>query len=220
MHSASWPRHDGTPTGADADLLVAPHPSIGPVLSAETNRARDGFYPLEAESRRSLQQVTLLGLLTGWALGAAAWVSPLTDPADLLPWSSALDWTGRWVALGAGVLAAIASRLAARALRRKRSSYVGKLGLQVYEKGLLGGRTRVVRFADCAQLKVYATRQFYAGAYQGTFFRYGFFDARNRPAFLIKGHFLQRDRPSDAFRFALAAEKAWNARPGPRPAGR
>jgi hypothetical protein len=96
--------------------------------------------------------------------------------------------------------------------RRRRSSYVGTLGLQSYlKRHLFGPKLDVIRFEDCVQLNVARTRHFYNGAYTGTRYAYTFFARPGTPGFVIDGQYndLQPITPSDPVRFAFAAEAAW-----------
>lgn len=226
-----WPRHDKTPGEPDDDYLVPPEPSIGAVVSAQTNRKRDGWYKIDGALRGQMIVGGILGFVLGGlvclAIGGAIGdeIRPhYYDPyyggygaqpqdhtydelrhtiADALPWATGIGGGVFFTLLGVGL---------PWLLRRRRSSYVGQLGLQQYVKNhLTGPALTTVRFADCMQLGVSRTRHFHNGVYTGTRYSYVWWDRQARKAFVIEGQFNDQRPigPSDPVLFAFSAENAW-----------
>ena len=203
----SWRLHDGRPAQRDADYLVPPDPAIGQVITAQTNCTHGGARAFDGTARRNLyaRSASALVLL---ALAAAAQlrVRVIVEHLPFGAWSAAV--------LGAGGLAILAGELAAWLFRPRRSSYVGALGLQSYLRWPgLSARLRVVRFADCARLRVERTRHHLNGAYVATRYRHEWVDARNTCVFVIEGRYDDRRplAPTEPVLFAHAAEHAWQA---------
>jgi|GEM_PF-6023149 len=207
----SWPRHDGTPPAPGADFLVPPDPGIGLVRSAETNRTATGFLPMDAVFRKTRVEFGLVGLLLGWSAAAALRGG---EARAVLPWSSVLTLGEKSIVLAAAIVAGLAAVGLTMLLRPRRASFVGTAGLQTRTESLWGGgRTELVRFSECAELRVEETRLLVYGKHNRTTFRHGFFDPEGQPRFLITGQFDERapTQRSDQRRFAVAAEQAWNA---------
>jgi hypothetical protein len=223
-----WPRHDRTPGERDDDYLVPPDPRIGQVVSAQTNRKSAGWYPMDSTLRGQRNAAGVLGFIIGGLLsaGVGAWLGELIRPQIFYgygmnpPPAGPFDDTLRTIAdilpIAGGVVGAVFWTVASVGLvyllRRRRSSYVGTLGLQKYlKRHVLGPQLSVVRFEDCVQLNVARTRHFYNGAYTGTRYAYTLFGKPGHPAFVIDGQYndLQPIQPSDPVRFAFAAEAAW-----------
>lgn len=229
-----WPRHDKTPGEPDDDYLVPPDPAIGAVISAQTNRKQHGWYKIEGPLRGQMIAGAILGVLIGGLafIGLGVTIATEIEPrytysydpytgqyapppppgqfddvlrtvADVLPWVSGAGGAIFWGALGVAV---------PWLLRRRRSSYVGQLGLQEHVKyHLAGPKTTIVRFADCNALQVGRTRHYYNGAYTGTRYSYVWWDRQGKRAFAIEGQYndMTARGPSDPVNFAFAAEVAW-----------
>jgi hypothetical protein len=203
------PRHGGVPGHRDVDYLVAPDPAIGRVLSAESNRTKRGWTAMDTTYRSHVIQFPILGVGLGWVAGTLAVGGP---PESMLPWEGSLSVAQRAGQLAVAVLAGLVGLVLVLALRPRRSSYVGLAGVQSHVQMAFGpGRTRAVRFADCADLRTLRTRHLRYGAYTHTSFDNLFVDVRGATLFRINGQYDERwpNNPSDALRFALAAERAW-----------
>jgi hypothetical protein len=204
-------RHDGSPAVAGAVYPEPPDPGIGTVRSAESNRSAAGFLPMDRSYRTRVYEFGALGFLAGW-LGLAlvqggAHASPL-------PWSSDLDVGQKVLCLIAAVGLALLGGGVTWVARPWRASFVGTAGVQESSRRGWGhARSQVARFADVTALRVARTRHTLYGAYNRTTFRFHFVDAQGAPRFRIEGYFDERapQASSDAYRFALAAEAAWNA---------
>jgi len=206
-----WPTHDGGPALTDADYLVAPEPAIGPVSSAQTNCTQGGACIADRRVRLTMYELGAVALVL--ATCVAAWRVHLPHLAQLLPWEPG-PATDRAIIWGAGISAALAGALLAWLFRPRYSSYIGALGLQLHvRRPGLPARRRVMRFADCARLRVETTRHHLNGSYQHTSYRYAWFDARDTRVFVIAGRHDDRrpPEPSDPVLFARAAERAWQA---------
>ena len=202
-----WSRHDGSPGLDDADYLVAPDPAIGPVVSAETNRRRGGWMADD----RALRSTILTFAVFGAALAAAPAVYAYVARARA-PWTPADICRIAIPALAGAVVGAVVTWL----VRPRRSTYVGRLGVQLYAKRPgLPGRTRTLVFARCAKLRVLGTRQFLNGAYTRTTYHYAWFDHRDARVFVLAGSYDDRRLPtaSEPVVFARAAQAAWKRRP-------
>ncbi len=231
-----WPRHDKTPGEPDDDYLVPPDPAIGAVISAQTNRKRNGWYKIDGSLRGQMIALGIVGFLVGGALfvGIGASLGRAIEPrytyaydpytggyqpppppgqfddvlrtvADVLPWVSGVGGAIFFAALGVGV---------PWLLRRRRSSYVGQLGVQEHVKyHLLGPKTTVMRFADCHALQVARTRHYYNGAYTGTRYSYVWWSYESKRAFAIEGQYNDTIArvPGEQVNFAFAAEVAWTS---------
>ena len=206
----SWRLHDGRPGLRDADYLVAPDPAIGPVITAQTNCTYRGGCVFEGTARRNMYARSACTLVL---LVLAAAVRLRVRPiAEHLPIDVEMA-----TLLCVVSLVLLAGELGAWLFRPRRSSYVGTLGLQSYlRRPGLSARRCVVRFADCARLRVERTRHHINGSYVNTAYRYTWVDARNTCLFVIEGHYDDRrpPAPTEPVLFAHAAELAWRARRG------
>jgi hypothetical protein len=223
-----WPRYDRTPGERDDDYLVPPDPRIGQVVSAQTNRTSAGWYAIDTTLKGQRLAAGILGFILGGILfaGAGVAIAGVISPREYYgygmnppapgPMDSILRSIAEILPVGAGVVGAVFSTIVCIGLvylaRRRRSSYVGTLGLQKYiKRHLFGPKLDVIRFEDCIQLNVSRTRHFYNGAYTGTRYAYTFFARQGTPSFVIDGQYndLQPIATSDPVRFAFAAEAAW-----------
>lgn len=210
--SRAYPRHDGQPALADAELLVAPDPAIGEVRSVQTSCRRGGSYPAEHAVRERMREVGGLMLLAAGAATAFAVHAP--SPHALLPWATGLAPAAKAAVYGVSALAAVIGALATWLLRPRRTSYVGVLGVQTYVKVPgLPARRRVFRFAEAARLRSLTTRRHLNGRYRNTRYEYAWFDARERRVFRLVGIWNDQRAPAigDPVLLGTAAVAAWRA---------
>lgn len=211
-----WMRHDRTPGGEDDDFLTPVDPSIGPVISASTNRTKRGWHRATRQQRAQRIALGVLGGIFGGMLGAFAGQMASTFAQNALGLYFLRDLEALFVGgggvaglvLGAGILVGLAL-----AMRRPQSSFVGKDGVMRYTRGLLfGPKAEVLRFADASELKVSRVRQFVNGVYSGTTYDYTWRDASGRVLMKLAGQY--RDdgalEPHDPVQLAFAAEAAWS----------
>lgn len=212
----TWMRHDRTPGRDDDDFLVPVDPAIGGVISASTNRTKQGWYP--ATKQQKTQRIAAgvvgaaLGLLGGLVSGLMA--RELFVGLGLF---FLLEHDGAITALlcaGGTLVGAVVLVAIVWLVRRPQATFVGKEGLMRYTRGLLfGPKLEVLRFEDAAELKVQRTRQFVNGVYTGTLYDYVWRGANGKIAFRINGQY--RDDGGldshDPVNFAYAAEAAWSA---------
>jgi hypothetical protein len=132
-------------------------------------------------------------------------------------------WKTPLMVLGIGASATVPTVLLLAVmwfLRKAKASWVGTDGIQTYEKGVLGPKGVVLRFADASMLTTQRIRQFVNGAYSGTHFTYTWWGTSGNKLFVVNGSFREpgvaiigRDKPPsahDPITFAEAAERAWS----------
>ncbi len=212
-----WPLHDvaRTPPEPDDDYLVPPDPAIGRVLSACTNKRRDGLHKANKVERGHYALVGILafvfagifGIIGGQFLGRAI--------AGQIPFGYEIEGALPWVfGLGAAIFATLAGLLLVRLLRRPAATWVGERGLARYKRGLFAPSHEVLRFEEAGELRSQRVRQFVNGAYTGTTYTYTWRDPRGRVLFKIHGQYNDLQTPigpREPVQFAWAAEEAWSA---------
>ena len=130
-------RHDRTPGDLDDDFLVDPDPSIGPILSASTNKTKRGWHPLTSQQKnvRTALCVVLgivlgvLGALLGSGFHEVLFSLGLFFLADL-QWLFALAF-----GVGGLVVGIVVPVILAALSRRAQASWVGKHGMMRYTRG-------------------------------------------------------------------------------------
>jgi len=207
--SPGWPRHDGSPPGADDVYCVSPDPALGDIVSAGTNQSRAGLRPLSWKARRvRLAAAAGVGFLVGLVL--AAGLRWLVEVALGMGPVFGSEWG--WVLLTSPVVIGAAVVLGSR--RRPSCSYVGVEGLATHEGMGSWSRHRVMRFADAEALLAHRGRHLQAdGTYSATDIQLIWRDARGAALFEIRctcdeSAELEGDH---SLHFADSAERAWTA---------
>lgn len=206
-------QHDGTPIDPDDDVPVPPEPSIGPIVSVQTNRTRSGWKKMTSTEKGPRIAFGVLAFILGGILGAAFAAGGVRDlahrgyPQVMLYETPIVVVCG---VLGAVVPTAIVVVLSLL-LRKKRVSFVGEGGVMDWASGLLGPSTRVLRFPEASELRVQRIRQFVNGIYSGTLYTYTWTGPDGRQLLRLNGSYRDTEPvlPHDPVAFAFAAERAW-----------
>jgi hypothetical protein len=207
-------RHDRTPGDPSDDYLVAPVPQIGRVISASTNRSRNGFHPPTRQDKQTRNGIVLLIAIFG-AVGSLFFGSAIhTALMNMGVWQVAQYGSAFTLGFGAigTVLCVVLGIVLSLVLRRPRATWVGEQGVQRYIRGaFFGPKLEGVSWDQANGLVVSRTRQFVNGVYTGTHYSYGWRDGAGKVLFQIAGQYndLQPPAPSDDVAFALAAEESW-----------
>jgi hypothetical protein len=214
-------QHDGKPLSPDDYFSVAPDPSIGPVISSQSNKTRSGFKSMIGGEWGAMIGLSICAFIFGGIAGAvivdvglrqlfARGIYQLMEHRSLL-----MVVFG----LGGAIVPTAVVILAVWMLRKERLTWVGAQGLMRWEKGVLGTKSEVFRFADARSLTVQRTRHYVNGAYSGTNYNYTWWGPGSAKAFVIAGQYaepeagvLPRKPPAahDQIYFATAAERGWS----------
>lgn len=206
-------QHGGQPTEPDDDVPVQPDPSIGSVISVQTNRTRSGWKKMSEGEKGPRIALGVMAFIVGGVLGLAGSGGIVRQIAmHGHPEVMALETPILVVGTVAGcIVPTILVVIGALLTRKRRASFVGTAGLMDWSAGLLGPSSRVLRFEDARELRVQRIRQFVNGVYTGTFYTYTWTGRDGRQAFRINGSY-RDDQPiaaHDPVNFGLASERAW-----------
>ncbi len=215
-------QHDGHPLPPDDDYPLAPDGAIGRVISSASNRTRNGWKPMSAQEKGLFVVVPLLSFLFGGVFGLVAGQEGVRAVAMRgLPQVMELQTPIAFAVGLAGAVIPSAALLAGMWLLRKaRVSWVGTDGVQLWEKGLFGAKSTVLRFSDATWLTTERVRQYVNGNYSGTRYAFTWWSPQRAKIFVINGSFREpglaffgKDPPPkghDPICFAEAAERAWS----------
>lgn len=215
-------QHDGQPLPPDDDYPVSPDGVIGTVISSASNRTRAGWKAMAAHEKANFVAAPTLTLVCGGvaALLLAQWS---VREIAMRGWPQAMLYETP-VSVVAVTLGALVPTVAVVGLlwllRKTRVSWVGTDGAQLWERGLFGTKSTVLRFADADSLATHRVRQYVNGNYAGTRYTYTWWSPQRAKLFVQQGSFREpglalfgKDAPApghDPIRFAEAAERAWS----------
>lgn len=207
----AWKRHGGFPGSDQDDFMVSPDPSIGEIVSADTNRTRSGWHPLTPAQRTARFLLAFVGLVLGGLFGLFVGGTAADMLKGALDRSSADSFVGA-TALAFAALGGVLAYLTDWALRVPKATWVGRLGVQIYERGLFGPRQRLLRFAEAGELKVARVRHHTNGVYTSTRYDYSWRAPDGKKLLSIAGAYRDDSKPNagDPVNFAFASESAWS----------
>lgn len=206
-------QHDGQPTDPDDDVPVQPDPSIGGIVSVQTNRTRSGWKKMTSTEKSPRIALGVIAFIVGGLLGAAAGAGIAREIA-MRGYPQVMLYE-TLIAVALGIAGAILPTLIVVVLslvtRKRRASFVGTDGVMEWSAGLFGPSPRVLRFSDAHELRVQRIRQFVNGAYTGTFYTYTWTGPSGAQVFRLNGSYRDTDPivGHDPVAFAFAAERAW-----------
>lgn len=215
-------QHDGQPLPPDDDYPVAPDGVIGRVISSASNRTRTGWKPMSAQEKGMFIALPIVVFILG-GLIALLLSQKLVQEISMYDLPQIMLYETPLMLMG-GLAGAVVPTVILIALmwflRKSRASWVGADGVQTWEKGVLGPKSTVLRFADAATLTTQRIRQFVNGAYSGTLYTYTWWGPHQNKLFVVNGSYREpgvaiigRDKPPlpyDPICFAEAAERAWS----------
>lgn len=206
-------QHDGSPPDPEDDFPVQPDPSIGAVVSQQTNRTRSGWKKMTTAERSPRIALGVIAFVVGGVLGAVVGAEGTRAIAMRGAPEAMLYETPILVVLG--ILGALVPTAVVIVLslvtRKRRATFVGTEGVMEWSSGLLGPSSRVLRFVDAHELRVQRVRQFVNGVYSGTFYTYTWTGPQGGQVFRLNGSYRDTEPvvAHDPVAFAFAAENAW-----------
>lgn|GEM_PF-3263406 len=215
-------QHDGQSLPPDDDYPVAPDGAIGRVISSASNRTRSGWKPMGAQEKALFVIFPLLVFLLGGIVGLVAGQEGVRAVAmQGLPQVMELETPIMvLVGLAGAVVPSVVLIAGMWLLRKARVSWVGTDGAQLWEKGLFGSKSTVLRFSEAGWLTTERVRQYVNGNYSGTRYNFTWWSPQRAKVFVLGGSFREtglalfgKDLPPaghDPIRFAEAAERAWS----------